>query len=47
MRTSSANRREFLETVGAAGAASILAGAAQSSAGLAAEPKEKLAMGPT
>jgi hypothetical protein len=47
MRTSSANRREFLETLGTAGAASFPAGAGQSSAGLAAEPKEKLAMGPT
>ena len=44
MRESRTNRREFLGSVGAAGAASILVGSAQPSAGLAAEPKEKLAL---
>jgi 8-amino-3,8-dideoxy-alpha-D-manno-octulosonate transaminase len=38
------NRREFLTTVGAAGAASMVAGSAGTVAGLAAEGKEKLAI---
>ena len=38
------NRREFLETIGAAGAASILLGSARASTSLAAEGNEKLAV---
>src|SRR3990172_4344765 len=38
------NRRQFLETIGAVGAASILAGSAPSAASAAAEGESKLAM---
>ena len=44
MNSQETNRREFLATVGAVGAASILAGPIGASEGLAAEGKEKLAL---
>ena len=44
MDSQESNRREFLATVGAAGAASILSGSIGASEGIAAEGKEKLAI---
>lgn len=44
MNSQETNRREFLATVGALGAASILSGSIGASSGLAAEGKEKLAI---
>jgi 8-amino-3,8-dideoxy-alpha-D-manno-octulosonate transaminase len=44
MKAQTTSRRKFLETVGAAGAASMLAGSLGTRAGLPAEPPEKLAL---